>query len=134
MAKAVFFINKTEKLSNSGKKLHIRLTIQVGQNKRDKLLIDDLITYFNCGNIYDIQSKNYPMFFVSKFEDIYTKLILFFNKYPILGVKSLNFKDFKKAAELINNKEHLKEEAINKILLIKSKMNKERYYSQVSIV
>lgn len=35
------------------------------------------------------------------------KIIPFFNKYPVLGVKQKDFLDFKRVAELISNKAHL---------------------------
>ena len=48
------------------------------------------------------------------------ELIPLFEKYPVLGIKSQDFLDFKKAAELIKNKAHLEESGLAKILLIKS--------------
>lgn len=45
----------------------------------------------------------------------------FFDNYKIKGSKYLNFLDFKSAALIIKNKEHLKQDRIglNKILLLK---------------
>ena len=53
----------------------------------------------------------------------------FFNEYPILGVKSLDFADFKKVAELVKNKEHLTESGFSEILKIVQQMNLDRNYS-----
>ena len=44
---------------------------------------------------------------IAKFTDINEKIIPFFDKYPIKGVKSLDFEDFKKVCKLIENKKHL---------------------------
>jgi uncharacterized protein involved in tellurium resistance len=42
-------------------------------------------------------------------------------------VKALDFKDFCEIAELINKKDHLTVEGLNKINKIKENMNKGRY-------
>jgi hypothetical protein len=51
-------------------------------------------------------------------------IIPFFEKYPIQGIKSSDFPDFKKVAEILKNKEHLTSEGFNKIIEIKVGMNK----------
>ena len=64
---------------------------------------------------------------ITKFSDITNTIIPFFNLYPILGVKSLDFEDFKKVCEIIKTKEHLTSPSIfNQILQIKSGMNLNR--------
>ena len=54
------------------------------------------------------------------------KVIPFFNEYPILGVKRLDFEDFKIVAELVKNKEHLNNEGLSKIIKITEGMNLDR--------
>ena len=51
--------------------------------------------------------QNASFYRVTKFDDIVNKIIPFFKKYLILGVKALDFADFCKAAELMKNKAHL---------------------------
>ena len=63
---------------------------------------------------------------ITKISDIVNTIIPFFEKYPIIGVKNLDFTYFKKAAIIIKNKEHLTPDGLNKILEIKSKMNRNR--------
>ena len=62
----------------------------------------------------------------TKFSDIVNIIIPFFEKYEIVGVKSLDFFDFKKAADIIKNKEHLSSEGFNEILKFKKGMNRNR--------
>ena len=62
-------------------------------------------------------------FVVQRYSDIELKIIPFFNKYPILGSKSEDFKDFKEVATLIKNKEHLIKEGLLQIKNIKAGMN-----------
>ena len=63
---------------------------------------------------------------IAKFTDINKKIIPFFEKYPIEGVKSLDFEDFKKVCKLIENKKHLTPLGIKTILDIKLNMNQNR--------
>ena len=53
-------------------------------------------------------------------------LIPFFDKYPVLGVKSLDFTDFKKVAGFMQNKEHLTDEGLTEIIKIVEGMNLDR--------
>jgi hypothetical protein len=59
-------------------------------------------------------------------QDIINILIPKLNLYPLLGVKRLDFKDFRLVVELIEKKEHLTLEGFNKIKQIKSGMNTAR--------
>ena len=61
-----------------------------------------------------------------KFSYIIEKIIPFFNKYPILGVKYLDFLDFCKVAQIMKNKNHLTKDGLEKIKLIKTEMNRNR--------
>ena len=85
-----------------------------------------LITYLDCGGWQPEEAKNLGQFVVSRFSDISDKIIPLFNKYPIAGVKSLDFADFCKVAELMKEKAHLTEEGLAEIRLIKAGMNSGR--------
>ena len=74
----------------------VHLEFQVTQHMRDEQLIRSLIKYFECGNIQK-NAENFD-FRVTKFDDIVNKIIPFLKKYPILGVKALDFSDFCKVA------------------------------------
>ena len=75
------------------------------------------------------QNKKSVQLQISNFTDIINVIIPFFNKYPILGVKSLDFSDFKKACEIIKTKKHLTSPSVfNKIIEIKSGMNLNRKF------
>ena len=61
-------------------------------------------------------SKNLCLnFVVTKFKDISEKS-LFFDKYPIQGIKLLDFLDFKEITGLIKNKTHLTKEGLREII------------------
>ena len=81
------------------------LDFQITQHSRDEQLMITLIKYFDCGRVY--KNINTFEFHVTKLSDLNEKIIPFFTNYPILGVKSKDFEDFCKVAELMNNKKHL---------------------------
>lgn len=53
-------------------------------------------------------------------------LIDYFNKYPLLGVKNKDFKDWERAYHMIISKQHITETGRLKIISIKSNMNSRR--------
>jgi hypothetical protein len=65
-------------------------------------------------------------FVVSRFSDITEKIIPFFDKYPLVGVKRLDYLDFVKVAELMKEKAHLTAEGLEQIRVIKAGMNRGR--------
>ena len=102
----------------------VKLIFQLTQHNRDEQLMRSLIEYFDCGNLYkDREAFEYR---VEKFSDIENKIIPFFSKNLIHGVKFLDYLDWCKAAELKKNKAHLTEEGLDQIRKIKAGMNKGR--------
>lgn len=91
----------------------VKLTFQLTQHYRDEALMISLANFLNCGLV----SRNKDTFDlkVTKFSDIYNKIIPLFQKYPILGIKSKDFQDFCLVAELMKNNAHLTKEGLEKI-------------------
>jgi hypothetical protein len=50
-----------------------------------------------------------------------------FEKYPLIGVKRLNYLDFCKIALMIKNKDHLTKAGLKAIAKIKDGMNSKRF-------
>jgi hypothetical protein len=69
---------------------------------------------------------------VTSYQDIKSIIIPFFQKYPIQGSKKRDYLDFCKAAELKEKKAHLTQEGLDKMVLIKSGMNRGRDHSNIS--
>ena len=78
--------------------------------------------------IYDSSEKSILQ--IKNYSDVQNKIIPFFNKYPILGIKILDFNDFKLVSNSISNKTHLTKEGLKKINDIVSKMNLSRSYNK----
>lgn len=66
-----------------------------------------LILYLGCGRVEEESKASLVYFVVSRFENIIGKVIPFFDTYPILGVKALDYACFKQVAILMKDKTHL---------------------------
>jgi hypothetical protein len=104
------------------------LQIAFSQHARDKVLFNTIKKLLGCGYIYKHSKRNAIELIISNIEDVYYKIIPLFNKHKIIGVKSLDYLDFCKAAELVNKKAHLTLKGIKEIIKIKSRINRSRYY------
>ena len=86
----------------------VGLRFQITQHSKDKLLMENIVNYFECG--YLSYRNDIIDYRVTKFSDIVPgrrlqgvvwvaprrkKIIPFFDKYPVLGVKQKDFEDFK---------------------------------------
>jgi hypothetical protein len=63
----------------------------ITQHIRDELLLKSLVDFFGCGQIYSY--KNYTEYRCLSFKDNIEKILPFFEKYVIIGVKSKDFND-----------------------------------------
>jgi hypothetical protein len=95
--------------------------------KKDEVLFNRIKNVLECGFITKPSKRNIIKLNIYNFKDVYNKMIPLFNKYKIIGIKSLDYLDFCKAAELINNKDHLTKEGLEKIRKIIFNMNRSRY-------
>jgi hypothetical protein len=95
------------------------------QHNRDEFLLKSMINFFGCGQTFNY--KDYVEFRCQSFKKNYENILPFFYKYPILGVKAQDFRDWTKVAEMIQTKVHLTKEGMDKIRKIKVEMNKGRY-------
>jgi hypothetical protein len=84
-----FIINLTKTLSSNREEVILRFKLT--QHSRDEQLMTSFIKYFGAGNVHNFNEA--VDFKISKFKDLVDKVIPFFNKYPIIGVKALDFSD-----------------------------------------
>jgi hypothetical protein len=104
----------------------VYLAFQITQHSRDEKLLESFIAFFGCGILEASSSKPIVNFSVYTFSDNYGKIIPFFQKHNIFGVKSEDFQDWCKAAEIIKAKQHITEEGLNQIISLKSGINRKR--------
>nr|AYE67638.1 hypothetical protein [Annulohypoxylon stygium] len=143
---SILIINKTKGSALNKSRINIVLDFQLTQHSRDILLIKSLVDYLGCGNVYYYPDKsallllrrrddsrlrlesNGVYFKARAKEDLKTKILPIFEKYPLKGVKNLNLLDFIQAVKIIDSKDHLTEEGLNKILDLRDQMNSQRQY------
>lgn len=112
------------KSSKSTTGYQVYLVFIITQHIRDELLMRCMIDYFNCGRL--CRKRDVYEFQVFKFSDICEKILVFFDKYPILGEKAKDFHDFSVVSGLMESKVHLTGEGVAKIRKIKEGMNRGR--------
>ena len=135
------FCVSIEKSSENKLGHRVRLIFGTCLHIRDRGLLMGIANYFNILNnnlmsskyIYDSANRETSLLQIKNNSDIINKIIPFFDQYPILGTKSLDFSDFKKVAELMKNKEHLTESGFSEIIQIVKKMNLDRNNSSSSL-
>ena len=91
----------------------IYFNFNIAQHIRDILLMNLIISFFNCGNVYARINNNRADFIVQNFDNIFDIVIPHFINYPLFNIKTLDFNDFKTAAILFKeggrtNRKHSK--------------------------
>lgn len=105
----------------------VRLRFIITQHIRDKILLENFIYFFNCGNYSIRKNELAGEFKVSNITDIDNIIIPFFNKYPLISYKSRNFYFFCLVTKIIKEKK-LNKEAINEIKNIIDKEYKIKFF------
>ena len=109
------------------------LRFEIAQHNWDIELLKSFITCLGCGRVEEDLKASASYFVVTKFSDVpqllappawEEKVIPHFDKYSIIGVKSLDYLSFRQIAMLMKDNHHLTEEGLEKIKQIKSNMNK----------
>ena len=124
---ACFFVKFRESTSYK-QGYQIMLIFQITQHIRDKVVLQNIVNYLNCGSYREVTKNNAGRFQVESFQNIIEKIIPFLDKYPLLGVKVKDYKDFKKAANLMKQGAHLTPEGVKKLKEIKLNMNRSRNF------
>jgi hypothetical protein len=107
----------------------VNVYFYIAQHKRDIALLENLVTYFNCGLVETVKTRpTQSSYVVYKFSDIFNKIIPFFDTYLLKGNKLLDFYDFKKIANMTeeNTKYNENSELLKEIIKIKKNMNRNR--------
>jgi len=66
----------------------VKLVFQITQHNRDEQLMKSLIGFFGCGRVSRRSNGMGVDFLVTNFDSLTDKVIPFFKKYSIIGVKS----------------------------------------------
>lgn len=118
-----FFIAVQKSKTKSG--LSVGLRFSIGQHSRDFLLLENLVNFFGCGYVFKYEKRSVCEFIVTRTDHIINYIIPFFEEHPIGGSKQFNYIDFKNAASIIKDKEHLNPDGkgLKQILELKSNIS-----------
>ena len=98
------------------------LTFNISQKERTILAL--FKRYLGCGRLQQ-RLDGISYFVVSNPTSIMERVIPFFNRFGFLSEsKKKNFSLFKRIAEMVKNKEHLTQAGLQKIILLREKLNK----------
>lgn len=74
--------------------VQVQLAYQVTQHNKDKQVIKNFKIYLGSGSVRERKRGMAVDYIVEKFSDNIETIIPFFQKYPIVGVKVLDFADW----------------------------------------
>ena len=123
-----FYVNVGES-SRYRSGTRIQLHFHIKMQEKDKKLLDKIKNTIGCGAVYFQKERraNHAQCYrytVSSQSDILNIIIPFFKQHSLQSYsKNYSFRVFCKIAKLVESKAHLSETGINKIRILKSKMN-----------
>jgi hypothetical protein len=120
-----FFIS-ISKNAFQEEKFNVSLLFKLTQHNRDLELIKQIGAFLGCGFIIEESNASTVSLNCRKLSDILQKIIPFFDNYPLIGHKRLDYVDFYNVAKLMENKSHLTTQGLNDIKIIKKGMNRGR--------
>lgn len=91
---------------------------------KDLDILNLIKDFFGIGSILYNKKDNSYIYVVTSLKGFTNVIIPHFNKYPLITHKQIDFYLFKLGVELLNAKEHLTLEGINKFVSIKASINK----------
>lgn len=100
----------------------VRASFKINLHKKDKALLEQIKSVFGVGKIYTAGPNNYS-YEVHTIKELEV-IIAHFDKYPLISNKSSDFKLFKLVVSYMKKGEHLTMEGLEKIISIKSSMNR----------
>jgi hypothetical protein len=94
---------------------------------KDALILEKIHSFFGVGNFRIQENKgrnSIAVYSVESLKELINVIIPHFDKYPLLTQKRADFELFKQIVNLMDKKEHLTIEGINKIISIRASINK----------
>lgn len=103
----------------------------VSQSAKNLEVLKIFKEFFGCGLIvrnkrYDNHNEDMYRYCVRNLNDLKEKIIPFFDEYPLKTTKRYDFEIFKKIIALVDKKEHLKQDGLEKINNLRSLMNRKK--------
>lgn len=103
----------------------VRLLFEIEVREDDEDILCQIQEVLQCGSIYRLSYERYQKwrphvkYKVGNFHDITNKIIPFFQQNPLRAKKRYQFQKFCRVAEMMQRKEHLKAEGVERVLHIR---------------
>lgn len=101
----------------------VKPSFQISLSSKDIDLLLQLKKFFGCGLIINKKTRNESSFRVNSLWDLTNIIIPHFANFPLISQKSADFILFTQIVKLIENKFHLTEEGLQKIINLKASLN-----------
>ena len=102
----------------------IRPSFSVSQNRERSEVFRLFKRQLRCGSIRPDRSDKTLKYEVRSISDLTTKVILQFEKYPLISNKRIDFVKFAEICKMMRAKEHLNKDGFQKILFLASEINR----------
>lgn len=120
--------------------LDARLHFQIELRADDREILERIQETIGCGHIYQLNYERYGWkphaeYKVSAIREITEKLIPFLSKYPLQAKKRWSYHYFLEAVEVVVRREHLTLEGVEKLRVIRSRMNQfsKKYHASARV-
>lgn len=102
----------------------VQLAFEIVLHQKDEIVLNQIQTFFgNVGTVRKHQTRNCSVYSVTSFSDIMSKIIPHFAEYKLITQKGADFILFEKVAYIIQEKEHLTNSGLQKILNHRASIN-----------
>ena len=125
------------------KSKNVKLGIQVipefhvSQHQNRDEVLEAIQDRFGCGYIKANDANNprdlTSVYVVRNLNDLRSKIVPFFKKYPLVSSKRQDFEKFSKVVSMMRKKEHLKKSGLAKILKLAFSMNASGKYRKLRL-
>ena len=114
----------------------VKPSFSVSQNEERAQVLKLMQEYFSCGSIRRDYGDKTLKFETRNLQNLITKIIPHFQKFPLLSDKQKDFELFSKVCDLVTQKEHLSSSGLTKIVDLAFQMNPsgKRKYTKETIV
>lgn len=117
----------------------VMIEFRVSQNPKGKYILDLLKKRLGCGKIRPNDSRQNNdkslVFVIRRHQALWNKVVPFFDRYRLWSGKKKDYQKFKKALEIVHNKEHSTKDGFKQILDLAYSMNsKQRKRSKQDIL
>jgi hypothetical protein len=101
----------------------VRPSFSVSQNADRSQVLRLMLEYFGCGTIRPDRSDNTVKYEVRGIDDLVTRIVPHFEKYPLMSDKQRDFQHFAAACGLVSAKAHLGLPGLREIVGLALQMN-----------